>query len=171
MKIRSSVLPALALVLVVGAVVAVGDNDRVVIVREVNIEPGTETVADCGGYLVLEDFYGKTMMKLQYDKDGNLVKMMQHGQTLGHTTFYNSANPEIAIQGGPEGIVLNIDYRKGTFMMSGLNYKVTLPGVGMIFHQGGHYTFDPVANEWTQVGGPDDFFSGNVDKLCAALAP
>ena len=48
---------------------------------------------------------------------------------------------------------------------------MTLPGVGMLFHQGGHYTYDLTTGEYIHVGGPNDLWSGNIDALCAALAP
>ena len=152
---------------------AVAGNGRVEIVR-LTLTDQMEEVANCGDYFVLENFDAKLTLKFHYGKDGTLVKEMDNFRMIGHSTFYNSEYPDIALRGGPEGIIIKaafVDDEVTKLTMSGLNYKVTLPGVGMVFHQGGHYVFDFATGMWTQVGGPDDFFSGDTDALCEALAP
>jgi hypothetical protein len=154
--------------LVAGGVVLAAGRTEVVKLPPVY---ATEAVAQCDGFMVIESFYAEVKVIAQYDKDGNLVKVNQHGSTGGRSTFFNSVNPEISVTGGPEQNVTRSDFEKMTFKVSGLNYKVTIPGVGMVFHQGGHYTCNMLTGEWTQVGGPNDWLSGDVDALCAALAP
>jgi len=114
-------------------------------------------------------------MTLTVEPSG-LLRGRVHGSktvrsTGGRSTYYNSVNPDINFVSGPEHNIYKVDYAHGKITMSGLNYKVTVPGGGMIFHQGGHYVFDTISGEWIQVGGPDDLFSGDFDALCAALAP
>ena len=172
MKHRLGILLTLTLLVFVASSSMAG-NGRVEIVR-LTLTDQMEVVADCGDYFVLENFDSKLTLKFHYDKDGALIKEMDNFRMIGHSTFYNSEYPEIALRGGPEGIIIKglfVDDALTKLTLSGLNYKVTLPGVGMIFHQGGHYIFDFGTGMWTQVGGPDDLFSGDIDALCEALAP
>jgi hypothetical protein len=152
-----------------GTVTATAGSGRTEIVRLPPLQ-ATEWVADCGAFWVKEDFTSLVTLHLQYDKAGSLVKEMDNIRMDGHSTFYNDQVPSLSVKGGPEGIVVKVNYLDGTVTMSGLNYKVTLPGVGVIFHNGGHYTFSP-ATGWVRVGGPDDWWSGDTDALCRALTP
>lgn len=160
-------LLAIALCAVVGGVVLAAGKGRTDVVKLPPIFT-VETVADCGDFTVLESFYLEVTVMLHRDKDGQVVKIMQHLSTGGRTTYFNSENPSISLTGGPEQPVLKMDLISGKMTVSGVNYKLTIPGGGMVFHQGGHYTFDPLTG-WTQVGGPDDLWSGDFDALCAAL--
>ena len=148
---------------------AVAGNGRVEIIK-FTLSDQVEWVATCGDYDILEKFDAKVKVKAHYDKDGNLINEMVHFGTDGQSTFYNSEAPEIGISGGPEGVVLKFDYVDGTMTISGLAYKVNVPGVGVLFHQGGHYVCD-LAWNCTNVGGPNDAWGGNTDALCEALAP
>lgn len=131
----------------------------------------TEFVASCGGYDVMTTFVGSETLHLQFDKDGNLVKSKSHYRMDGRSIYYNSLDQSIAIEGGPEHLNVNMDLEDGLIKISGVNFKVTLPGVGMIFHQGGHYTYDLATGQFVHVGGPNDMWDGNFAALCAALAP
>jgi hypothetical protein len=119
----------------------------------------------------VESFYSELKAIVQKDKDGNVVKIMEHWSTGGRTTYFNSSSPEISFTGGPEQPVFKLDLVSGKFTLSGMNYKVTVPGGGMIFHQGGHYVYDPATDVFAHVGGPNDWWSGDTAALCEALTP
>jgi hypothetical protein len=165
---RRLALFSVLLVLVAAVTSVAGERNQII---RLPPSPSVETVADCGDFEVHTTFLGTTTIHLHFDKEGNLVKEKQRWSMEGKSVYYNAENPEIAIEGGPEHLNVNIDYQDGLIKISGVNFKVTLPGVGMILHQGGHYTYDLTTGEYIHVGGPDDVWSGNFEALCAALAP
>ena len=51
----------------------------------------------------------------------------------------------------------------------GAGFRINLPGQGVIFLMSGRLMVDLVTGESLFEAGPQDWWEGNVDKLCTAL--
>lgn len=129
-------------------------------------------VGDCGTFQVWTDFFGEGFFIERFDQDGTVTKVNQH-INYSQSIYYNSENPAIAIEGGP-GEVENDQFDftgdTPTVAVTGVVFKVTLPGHGVIFHEAGRAVFDFATGEALFQAGPHDFQEQEVAALCAALA-
>ena len=87
--------------------------------------------------------------------------------------YYNSENPDIYIQQGGNGVGENaqvsIDLATGVERWTGATYRITLPGVGPLYIEAGHGTWDGENLSWN---GSQIFpEAGTGSALCEALAP
>ena len=174
---RAAVLLALTACLVVdgGSSLGAGDASRMVFF-EIPWH-GVDLVTTCDTVDVWSEYDIVLRVHLQFDKDGALDKSMRNVRMDGRDTYFSlykdGSATGISFTGGPEGGLMKADYDTGKFVFTALNYKLTVPGVGMVFHQGGHYVCSVPMNpaSCTQVAGPDDLFAGNFDALCRVMTP
>ena len=132
-------------------------------------------VADCDGFQVIATSTINGHFILHFDKDGNLKHVNQH-INFRDSIYFNSANPAMFIMGGPGE---NVNQRfddidpvtgfAGLLAETGLSFKVTIPGYGVVFHQAGRLVLDLVTGEIVFQAGPADFDEGATAALCAAL--
>ena len=129
-------------------------------------------IGDCGDFDVLSDSLIAGYWRYRYDKDGNPTFIRLHLQVT-ESVYYRSDNPSISLSGGP-GEVQNdlVDFRKDRYFFTGIPFKVTVPGYGVIFREVGRVILDLETFEVIfQSGGPHDFTNQNLAALCNALTP
>ncbi|MDX1380707.1 MAG: hypothetical protein R3233_06285 [Xanthomonadales bacterium] len=127
-------------------------------------------IADCGDFLVLTDYVEAGSVHEVYDKNGNLRRLTAQIEFY-ESVYYNSEDPSKIIDGGP-GERQNESFHaaNGLLLITGPVIRITLPGHGQIFHQGGRLVFDVNAGEIVAASGPQSFEEGDSELLCAALS-
>ena len=126
-------------------------------------------VGDCGTFDVLLDFTIEGFFLLHFDQDSNLVAANQH-INFPNDRYYNSENPGIQLKGNA---VENqhFDLVDNVVAVSGLSFKLTVPGHGVVFHEAGHVVIDLSNGDVLFQAGPSDLTGGDLAALCAALTP
>ena len=124
-------------------------------------------VADCGTFNALLDFTSQGHFIVHFDQDGNAVAVNQHIE-FPADIYYNSTNPLIFFAGNAVTND-NFDLVDNAVATSGLFFKLTVPGHGVVFHQVGRVEINLETEEILFQAGPADFDDGNVAALCAAL--
>ena len=130
-------------------------------------------VGDCGSFSVLNDAVGEGFYIEHFDKEGNTTHVNQHIK-YSQSIYYNSESPNKVLFGGPgelENDRFDFTGDQAVIAVSGVQFKVTVPGHGVIFHEVGRTIFDFFTGEILWQAGPNDFTEENVAALCAALTP
>jgi len=163
---------------VIVAVLAVGSVSTVVAVPPDKVYFGPVqafgfAVGDCGDFVVLNDYTVEGFFIVHFDQDGFLTHVNQH-ISFSDSTYYNSEDPDVRINGGPaelENDRFDFTSDRPVLAVSGIFFKITLPGYGLIFHEAGRAILDLETNEVLFQAGPADVSEGNLAALCAALTP
>ncbi len=134
---------------------------------------GTFEVGNCDGFMILNDFIFEGFSITYFDKDGNATHVKVHTK-FSESIYYNSVENSFWLDGGPGEIVNDrfdvtcFDFT-GDLQSSGLAFKITVPGQGVIFHEAGRLIFDNGVISFQ--AGPKDFREVELAALCAALTP
>jgi len=166
MIILSALTAAMAVMLVLAGS-ASADNFPPDTQRFVDDEVQTFVFADCGAFEVRSDYTIEGAITTFYDSSGNPDYYKMH--LIFHDFFYSTENPE---EGFAETNVerLVVDASSDTEVkVSGLQYHVTLPSVGLVIVGAGTLRFDTETGEVVFEGGPHQLESGETDELCAAF--
>ena len=128
------------------------------------------------GFNILENAPKDETGTRYYDRDGNLIRRVLHdifpvGNPLN--VLYNSQTgksvPYRTDVTETDTLAVPGDLSSATTRITGNLYTVTLPGGGLLVHDVGNFTFAPDGSI-LEDHGPKMLFSGQTDKLCAALA-
>jgi hypothetical protein len=129
-------------------------------------DEGTDVLANCGGFKVLDDWVLDARQTTFFDSAGNPDYDRWHFEF--HDFFYNSKTGEGFAEINTVNVVF--DLQSSATEGSGLNYHVTVPGEGVVLLDVGRLEHDE-AGEVAFVAGPHQVHLGeDTDKLCAALA-
>ncbi len=126
-------------------------------------------VADCGDFNALLDFTAQGHFIVRFDQDGVPIAVEQHIR-FPADIYYNSNDPNIFLTGNA---VQNdhFDLVNQVVATSGLLFKLTVPGHGVVFHQAGLVRVNLETGDVIFQAGPADFDEGDTAALCAALMP
>jgi hypothetical protein len=131
-------------------------------------DEGTVVFADqsaCGDFQILDRYVFDFTFTTFFDKDGNPVRAIE--QVYGTDTFINSVTgKEIA---APFHNTVHIDLTTGFGSLTGVVYRATVPGAGVVFLDAGRIVSNQDFSVVTFQAGPHQFFDGDLDGLCAAL--
>lgn len=127
---------------------------------------GTEALADCGSFQVLDDYDVLLDITNYYDKDGDLVEI--HTAINGTDTFRNSVTGEAITMGSH--FMVHYDVATGVNSSTGLKYHLTVPGLGSVLLQVGHSIYNTSTGTWEFVAGPHQLKEGDTAGLCAAFS-
>jgi hypothetical protein len=128
------------------------------------------------GFSILENAHRDETATRYYDRNGNLTRRVLHniwpvGNPLN--VLYNSQTGTSVPYTGDltqtDDLAVPGDLGSATSRQTGNLYTVTLPGGGLLVHDVGKFTFAPDGSI-LEDRGPKMLFSGQTDKLCAALA-
>jgi hypothetical protein len=125
----------------------------------------------CGSFLALETATAPIRFTVFYNEEGNATQALFHVRLVG--TLSNSVTgtsvPEEAHFTETQTFATPGDFSTVTITITGPDFKVTLPGSGLILHDVGRVVFAPDGTI-TFEGGPHQELHGEVQKLCAALS-
>jgi hypothetical protein len=123
----------------------------------------------CDGYQVrgLQSYrYRDTLF---FNRHGEPVRLAGHYLSTG-TIYYNSVHGDIYIQEGPgENQQFGIDLTTGEERYSGLNFRITIPGIGPLYIDVGQWRW--IDGELYRSGMTILPEEGTGSALCEALAP
>ena len=128
------------------------------------------------GFSILENGHKDETAARYYNRDGNLTRRVLHdiypvGNPLN--VLYNSQTGTSVPYSGDltetDDLAVPGDFSSATSRQTGNLYTVALPGGGLLVHDVGNFTFAPDGSI-LEDHGPKMLFSGQTDKLCAALA-
>jgi hypothetical protein len=134
----------------------------------VRLEPetGTELIAECGEFEVLTDFVVDGQSTIFFDSDGNPDYARVH---LRFVDFFYRSDTGVGFTEHDHSNIL-IDLPSGEEVTSsGVSYRVTVPGEGVVLLQAGRLVFDE-AGEVVFQAGPHQVLNEDTEKLCEALA-
>jgi hypothetical protein len=128
-------------------------------------------LGDCGDFAVLWDLRVALHGKLFLDEDGVPEAQVAHFD-WSEGVVYRSDDPSIFIESGP-GVVGNQritgdDGVPENNAFSGLGFKITIPGEGVISLEAGRVVYDEFLNV-TFLAGPADFTNQEVGAICNVL--
>jgi len=129
-------------------------------------DEGTALIVSCGAFDVLDQYNLNFTQTRLSDKNGTLVRIVE--QVYGTDTFTNSVTGK-TYTGRYHNTVL-IDPVSGLGANSGIIFRLTVPGAGVVFHDVGRIVANRDGSIITFEKGPHQFFDGNIAGLCAALA-
>lgn len=127
---------------------------------------GTDVIADCGDFEVVDDFVFDIRSLAFFDRAGNEDFARNH--FVIHDIFSNSVTGESFATTTRQNVVVDLPSLK-EISGSGLSYRVTVPGEGVVLLQAGRLEFDEAGNVAFQAG-PKQVLEQDFAKLCAALA-
>jgi hypothetical protein len=126
---------------------------------------GTVSLADCDGFQVLDDYEITMVRTTFYDNDGNRTQMLI--KIDGTDTYRHSVTGQ-AITMGSHFMIRN-DYRAGTGSAMGMQYHLTVPGLGQVLLDVGLLVYDFQVGDYVFSAGPHQVASGDTAGLCAAF--
>jgi len=135
----------------------------------------TENLGQCQGFSVMTDYVTKFTALDFFDKDGNWLKGKTQYRILGESVYYNSANPTKAVSGGPGEVANQFwDLTAGEIRVSGLIYKVRIPGYGPIYYETGELVWQCDPGTFSNCSvvsntGHNQSVEGDVAALCEYL--
>jgi hypothetical protein len=134
----------------------------------VRLEPetGTELIAECGEFEVLTDFVVDGQSTIFFDSAGNPDYARVHLRFVDF--YYNSETGEGFSEHEHSNTLLDLPSGEEV-TSSGVSYRVTVPGEGVVLLEAGRLEFNE-AGEIVFVAGPHQVLSQDTDKLCEALA-
>ena len=152
---------AAALIAMLGAVPHAG---AVPPVKVSGTEAGNAPIADCGTFLVWDEFELNFTGTVHFDQAGNPVRIVEH--ISGIDRLYNPDNGASFSGSFNQGEI--VDPVAGQVAVNGIIFRITVPGGGAVFLDVGRFvfTFD---DELVFAAGQHDFFAGDFAGLCAAL--
>jgi hypothetical protein len=126
---------------------------------------GNDPIADCGTFLVWDEFELNFSGTEHYDQAGNLVRVVEH--ISGVDRLYNPDNG-VSFSGSYSQSEI-VDVVEGQIAVNAIIFRIAVPGAGAVFLDVGRlvFTFD---DELVFIAGQHDFFEGDLAGLCAALA-
>jgi hypothetical protein len=134
----------------------------------VRLEPetGTELIAECGEFEVLTDFVVDGHSTNFFDSAGNPDYARVHLRFVDF--YYNSETGEGFTEHEHSNTLLDLPSGEEV-TSSGVSYRVTVPGEGVVLLEAGRLEFNE-AGGIVFVAGPHQVLSQDTDKLCEALA-
>jgi hypothetical protein len=127
-------------------------------------------IGQCNDFQVLTDYTVLITGTDRYDKSGQFVQEILKARLMGESRYYNSTNDAKEVLGGP-GEVENDRWNaaQGLVYVTGLIFKVRVPGYGLIFAETGRAVLDLNTGEWGFNSGHNQWVDGDVAALCNYL--
>jgi hypothetical protein len=129
---------------------------------------GTDVLADCGSFQVLDVYELTAYEKYYLDKEGNLVKGII--EAWGTDTFTNSVTGKAYSMSFHNSNLLDFSTSPRRDAVMGVIYRLVVPGAGAVFLDVGRIVFERRSGVVFEAG-PHQFWGDDfdVDGLCAAM--
>lgn len=127
---------------------------------------GTQPLADCGDFLVLDQYDVEIVQTNFFDQDGVRVAIQQ--RIHGTDTYINSVTGESITM--PTNFTVHFDTQALQNMSTGMVYRLTVPGLGAVLLNVGRSVYDFSEHEFVVLDGPHQVVEGDTSELCQPLA-
>lgn len=130
-------------------------------------EVGSIVIADCGSFQVV-DLYELNYIERQfYDQESNLVKIVE--QVWGTDTFTNSVTGKAYTMNFHNNVVVDFSTSPPRGANMAIIFRLVVPGAGAVLLDVGRIVLDRQGNIYFRAG-PHQYYDGDLEGLCAALA-
>jgi hypothetical protein len=132
-------------------------------------DEGTAFVVDCGGFEIHDEYVLDFAIKWFKDRDG--VEFRGIEKVSGTDTLFNAlTGKRLATE--PFRNIVHIDLTTDPPMgaTTGFVFRITVPGVGAVFLDVGRIVTNQAGNIIAFQAGRHQFYDGEFEGLCAALA-
>ena len=136
------------------------------------IEVEGQDLGSCGDFNVWTDYVVLVHEVWLFDKEGQPVKAVNRYKVIGEGLYYNSKDPELFLLGAPgETEIDHLDPETGIVSITGIPFKIRVPGYGPIYYETGRLTLD--LNTWQVLfsAGHSDWADGDLEAVCKFLTP
>ena len=136
-----------------------------------NSDVNADIGLSCGSFQILESATATIGFTMFYNQAGNVTQTLFHFRLVG--TLSNSVTgtsvPEKDDFNQTTTFATPGDFSTVTVTITGADFRVTLPGSGLILHDVGRVVF-AAGGTITFEGGPHQVLENQLQKLCAALS-
>lgn len=126
---------------------------------------GQDVMGSCGTFDIVTDGAGSVRLTTYFDRFGNPVRVVLHGESRG--TLTNSVNGNFLVD-APSIADISVDLVAETETRVGTFFNITVPGAGKVYFEAGRLVYDgaglPVFIAGQQHAPPE-----TMAILCAAL--
>jgi hypothetical protein len=132
-------------------------------------DEATEVIADCGSFQVLDHYVAERLIiRFFYDTG---IRERDIRQFSGADTYINSVTGKSYTATFHNTTFIDFDTSGNRIELanSGVGFRLTLPGGGVVFSDIGRFEVDAQGNVIWQAG-PHHFLDGDFAGLCAAMA-
>ena len=127
---------------------------------------GSDVLADCGSFQILDVYELDQIEKAYLDQEGNLVKVII--EAWGTDTLTNAVTGKAYAGSFHNSSLIDFSTTPRRSAIMGVIYRVTVPGVGVVFLDVGRVVFER-GNGIIFQAGPHQLFDGDFAALCAAM--
>jgi hypothetical protein len=129
-------------------------------------DEGQAFVADCGSFEVLDDFVQDITVTYFFDQQGELIKLLI--QIQGTDSFLNSVTGKTFPPMHYHNMLVINDPASDIATFQGIVFRLTVPGLGVVFRDIGRITLDRQGNFYFEAA-QHQYFEGDIAGLCSAL--
>jgi hypothetical protein len=141
-------------------------------VEKYTIEVEGQDLGSCGDFNVWTDYVVLVHEVWLFDKDGQPVKAVNRYKAIGQSLYYNSNDRDLFLLGAPgETEIDHIDVEDGTISITGIPFKIRVPGYGPIYYETGRVILDLNTGEWLNNTGHNQFVDQDLEAVCKCLTP
>lgn len=126
---------------------------------------GSQLLANCDGFQVFDDYDVTIVQVNYYNKDGTRVEI--HQAIKGTDTYRQSVTGETITMG--THFMVHIDMQTLLNASAGLQYHLTVPGLGNVLIDAGRTVYDLHAETFVFLAGPHQVNTGDTASLCTVF--
>jgi len=134
--------------------------------RSESVLQGSQVLAHCGGFDVLDQYNVSVVTTRFFDQSGAVVEI--HLLLQGTDTYVRSDTGRAIVQ--PSSFMARIDRPTLVNISTGLQYRLVVPGLGNVLLDAGRTVFDFTTGSFVFLAGPHQVVTGDTAGLCAAFA-
>lgn len=127
---------------------------------------GTQVLADCGNFQVLDDYYVMIEQTNFYDNSGKMTAI--HQMINGTDTYRQSVTGQAITMGSH--FMVRVDMETMMNSSAGMQYHLMLPGLGHVLLDAGRTVYDLNAGAFVFLAGTHQVATGDTAGLCAAFS-
>ena len=131
-----------------------------------------QDLGDCGDFHVFNDYVVLVHEVWLLDKEGQPVKAVNRYKAIGQSIVYNSTDSDLFLVTGPgETEIDHINLEKGTLSITGIPFKLKVPGYGSIYYETGRIVIDLNTGGILSNTGHNQVVDADLEAVCECLTP
>lgn len=127
---------------------------------------GTQVLADCGSFQVMDDYNVMIEQTNFYDNSGKMTAI--HQMINGTDTYRQSVTGQSITMGSH--FMVHVDMETMMNSSAGMQYHLMIPGLGHVLLDAGRTVYDLNKGEFVFLAGTHQVATGDTAGLCAAFS-